>query len=129
MHRFGQGMRREVLKPIGTDDALHGTSTSDLPESPHLAALRVRLENLSGEALREQVEHDGVENVIKELGLSARELATLEKDDPEGFAKLKNAQVTAAMNNRLVNQQVTIGGDGQQQQRRQGDSRGVGYAV
>lgn len=114
MHRFGQGMRREVLKPLGTDDALHGTSTADLPESPHLAALRSRLENLSGEAIREQVEHDGVENVIKELGINAQELAYLERDDPEGFAKLKNSQITAAMNNRLVNEQVTVSNDAQQ---------------
>lgn len=113
MHRFGQGIRREVLKPTGTDDALHGTSVSDLPESPHIAALRSRLENLSGEQIREQVELDGVDNVIKELGISAQELADLERDDPEGFLKLKNAQITAAMNNRLVNQQVTVDNNSQ----------------
>lgn len=122
MHRFGQGMRRQVLAPHGQDDALHGTSANDEPESPHLAALRGKLEVLSGEEIREQVEHEGVDKVIKELGLSAQELASLEKDDPESFAKLKNSQLAAAMNSQLVNQQVTMDRDPQE------DRQNIGYA-
>lgn len=108
MHRFGQGMRREVLRPIGTDDALHGTSVNDAPESPHLAALRRKLDAFSGEAIREEVEKKGIDRVIKELGINAQELASLERDDPDGFKKLKDAQIAAAMNTRLVNQDVTV---------------------
>lgn len=123
MHRFGQGMRREVLRPIGTDDALHGTSVNDAPESPHLAALRRKLDAFSGEAIREEVEKKGIDRVIKELGINAQELASLERDDPDGFKKLKDAQVAAAMNTRLVNQDVTVRDP---QAQRQQD---VGYAV
>lgn len=125
MHRFGQGMRREVLRPIGTDDALHGTSVNDAPESPHLAALRRKLDAFSGEAIREEVEKKGIDRVIKELGINAQELASLERDDPDGFKKLKDAQVAAALNTRLVNQDVTVG-DHEAQQGKRAD---IGYAM
>lgn len=98
MHRFGQSMRREVLKPTGTDDVLHGTLANDPAESPTLAALRQKLEGFSGEIIRSEVESKGADKVIKELGLNAQELAALEKQDPEGFANLKNSQLAAQMN-------------------------------
>lgn len=131
MHRFGQGMRREVLKPIGTDDALHGTSINDAPESPHLAALRQKLEHFSGEAIREEVEHKGINRVIKELGIDAQELATLERDDPEGFAKLKNAQITAERNTRMANRSITIvgGGGGGAGDGQGNNGQNIGYAM
>lgn len=125
MHRFGQGMRRELLKPTGTDDALHGTSVNDAAESPHLTAFRNNLESFSGENIREAVEQRGVDNVIKELGINAQELANLERDDPEAFAKLKNAQMAAEVNSRPVNQRVTISNHGSSQ----GNSHDVGYAM
>src|ERR1700761_8375408 len=36
MHRFGQSMRREILKPTGMEDSLHG-STANSTDPPHLA--------------------------------------------------------------------------------------------
>lgn len=98
MHRFGQNMRREILKPHGTNDVLHGTSTDDGPESEPLAALRKKLENLDGEHIRSHVEEKGVDNVMKELGVDLQQLQLLQEQDPEGFAKLKDAQMAAQVN-------------------------------
>jgi hypothetical protein len=98
MHRFGQGMRREVLRPTGMTDYAHGTFESDAPEPSHLATLRKTLEELQGEEIREKVEREGGEKVIRDLGVSARELRELEEEDPEGFEKFKGARFAMALN-------------------------------
>ncbi|KIX05557.1 uncharacterized protein Z518_06429 [Rhinocladiella mackenziei CBS 650.93] len=100
--RFGQTMRREVLKPTGVDDALHGTSRYDEPEPPHLAALRAKLEEVRGEDIRAKVEKDGVDNVIRELGLNAQELLMLREQDPEGFEAFRDSQLAAHFNAGLI---------------------------
>lgn len=98
MHRFGQHMRREVLKPTGTDDVLHGTSVDDAPEAAHLAALRQKLEGYSGEDIREQVRQKGADDLVAELGINADELRMLEREDPEAFASMKDSQLAAQIN-------------------------------
>ena len=85
MLRFGQGLRREVLRPTGVNDNLHGTSENDAPEPEHLVKLRKALEGIGGEEIRKRVEAEGGENVVRELGLNAEELRRLEEEDPEGF--------------------------------------------
>lgn len=103
MHRFGQHMRREVLKPTGQDDILHGTSTDDEPEAAHLAALRQKLEAYSGEHIRDEVSKFGADHVIRELGINAKQLKALQKEDPEGFEQFKNSQLAAQINAGMVN--------------------------
>ncbi|EXJ83074.1 hypothetical protein A1O1_06692 [Capronia coronata CBS 617.96] len=103
MHRFGQSMRREVLKPVGMDDNLHGTSHNDPAEAPHLAALRAKLEEFKGEDIRAKVERDGADNVIRQLGLSAHELLSMRENDPEGFEAFKESQMAAQINAGLIN--------------------------
>ncbi|KAK5275965.1 Microtubules assembly and stabilization protein, partial [Exophiala xenobiotica] len=98
MHRLGQSIRREVLKPTGMDDNLHGTSTDDDPEAPHLAALRAKFEQLRGEDIRAKVERDGADSVLTELGLNAQELLALRKTDPEGFETFRKSQLAAQIN-------------------------------
>lgn len=98
MHRFGQSIRREVLRPTGTDDFLHGTSVDDEPEPAHLAALRNTFEQMKGEDIRSLVEKDGADNVLKELGFSASDLLKLMEDDPEGFEIFKHSQMAAQIN-------------------------------
>lgn len=104
MHRFGQTFRREVLKPTGTDDLLHGTSVNDDPESGAFAALRARLEGYTGEEMREEVEKRGVDHVVRELGIDLQQLRLLEREDPEAFAKLKDSQLAAQLNAGMLNQ-------------------------
>ncbi|EXJ77286.1 hypothetical protein A1O3_10444 [Capronia epimyces CBS 606.96] len=102
MHRFGQTMRREVLKPTGMDDILHGTRLDDPAEPPHLAALRAKLEEFKGDDIRSKVEKLGVDNVIRELGLNAQELLMLRENDPEGFETFKESQLAAQINAGLI---------------------------
>lgn len=97
MHRFGQTFRREVLKPVGTDDLLHGTSIHDAPEPTHNAALRARLEALGGETIRQEVNSKGADTVIRELGITRDELQTMAREDPENFEALKNSRLAASM--------------------------------
>jgi hypothetical protein len=100
MHRFGQKFRREIMRPTGMLDYEHGTTTEDEPEPAHMAKLRSQLEQYSGEAYRKEIEAKGVDRVIKELGFNMEELRMLEKQDPEGFEKFRQAQLAAEINTR-----------------------------
>jgi hypothetical protein len=95
-----QKFRREIMRPSGMLDYEHGTTTEDEPEPAHVAKLRARLEQYSGEAYRKEVEVKGVDRVIKELGFNMEELRVLEKQDPEGFEKFRQAQLAAEVNMR-----------------------------
>ena len=101
MHRFGQTLRRDILKPTGTDDYSHGTSVNDPPESEHLIALRSKLENLTGEDIRTQVEEKGADSVVKEIGITLEELRALQRADPEEFKAFKESQLAAEMNTEI----------------------------
>lgn len=101
MHRLGQTFRREVLKPAQMDDELHGTSESDPPEEPAMAALRSKLENLRGEELRQKVNHEGVDKVISDLKINMNELRALQQEDPAGFEAFQESQMAAQLNQQL----------------------------
>ncbi|KAF2087377.1 RNI-like protein, partial [Saccharata proteae CBS 121410] len=73
IHRLGQSVRREILRPQ-TADYLHGTTGMEGPEPRHLEVLREQLFRLSGEELREMVVRDGWEETVKRIGASAEEL-------------------------------------------------------
>ena len=98
MHRFGQEFRRKILRPTGTLDYEHGTTTEDEPEPAHVTELRTRLEQFTGDELKDKVEKHGVDHVITELGFSMQELGMLEKSDPEGYEKFRQAQMAAELN-------------------------------
>ena len=96
MHRFGQQIRRDILRPQTLDYA-HGT-TGDEVEEQHLKDLRERIEAMGGEEIKEKLERDGKDAVFKELGANAEELLALEKQDPEGFEEFRRAQMMAYAN-------------------------------
>lgn len=108
MHRFGQQIRREILKPEGLDYA-HGTDENSV-DPPHLALLRSKLSTLQGDQLRDEVIEKGYEKVVEELGANAEELAQLEKEDPEGFQKLKEAHFVALKNQKLTTESMNCDG-------------------
>ncbi|OCT48193.1 hypothetical protein CLCR_03808 [Cladophialophora carrionii] len=101
MHRFGQTIRREVLKPTEMDDHLHGTHASD-SDPPHIAALRAKLEELKGEDIRYRVEKEGADHVVRELGINAQELLMLREQDPKGFEAFRESQLAAQINAGLI---------------------------
>jgi len=93
MHRFGQHIRRDILRPQSLDHA-HGT-TGNEPEAEHLRILRNRLEALGGAEIKEKVDRLGPDAVLREIGASAEELAQLEREDPEAFGRFREAVVKA----------------------------------
>ena len=83
MHRFGQQVRREVLRPQQLDHA-HGT-TGEEREARHLQLLREKLEGISGGEFRGLVEERGVDGGVRELveeaeGLRMRSSESSKKD-------------------------------------------------
>ncbi|KAI9834350.1 MAG: hypothetical protein M1826_004276 [Phylliscum demangeonii] len=83
MHRFGQQIQRDILRPQGLDHA-HGTTGLE-PESEHLHALRQRLQALGGMEIKERVIRDGLEAVMREMGANADELQRLAVEQPACF--------------------------------------------
>ena len=77
MHRFGQRLRRDILRPQGEDHA-HGTTGTE-EEAAHLKDLRQRLERLEGPEIQEKVTRLGPEAVLAAIGASAEELSLAEK--------------------------------------------------
>ncbi|MCJ1401103.1 hypothetical protein MMC11_004315 [Xylographa trunciseda] len=98
MHRFGQQIRRDILRPELLDYA-HGTTGQEV-EATHLLKLRHQLEAMEGAEIKDRVEKFGPEAVLRELGATADELLLLEKQDPEGYEKFREAQMAAQQNQR-----------------------------
>ena len=65
MHRFGQRIKRDILRPQ-TEDYAHGT-TGNEEEPEHLQELRRRLESLGGEEIKAKVERLGPEATLQDL--------------------------------------------------------------
>jgi len=96
MHRFGQQIRRDVLRPQVLNYA-HGTTGHEV-EAQHLQELRARVEAMTGSEIKEQVETLGPEAVLRHLGTTAEELLLLQQQDPEGFEKFRESQLMAQHN-------------------------------
>ena len=80
MHRLGQRMRRDLLRPQTLDYA-HGT-TGEETEAGHLQLLRKRLENIGGDEIQETIKRLGPEGMYEAVGATAEELLQLERDTP-----------------------------------------------
>lgn len=65
MHRFGQRIKRDILRPQ-TEDHAHGT-TGHEEEPEHLQELRRRLEALKGDEIRAKVEKYGADATLQEI--------------------------------------------------------------
>ena len=93
MHRFGQRVKRDILRPESEDYA-HGTTGTEV-EADHLQDLRRRLESLGGSEIKDKVESMGPEAVYEALGATAEELAAMKTQNPEGWAKMKEVRGAA----------------------------------
>ncbi|KAI9710753.1 MAG: hypothetical protein M1820_002586 [Bogoriella megaspora] len=94
MHRFGQHIRRDILKPQVLDYA-HNTSAPDEPEAEHLAELREKLELIGGTEIRDLVNRKGWEGALKEVGANAEELRELKEEGDEDWRRFGEAQRAA----------------------------------
>ena len=90
MHRFGQRIKRDILRPESQDYA-HGTTGTE-PEAQHLRDLRGRLEAFEGGEIKERVVTLGPETVFDMIGATAEELEAWERGDPDGFERIKEAR-------------------------------------
>lgn len=93
MHRFGQRIKRDILRPE-TQDYAHGTTGTEV-EAEYLQDLRRQLESFEGTEIKERVERMGPEAVFDVLGATAEELAQLERSDPEEYERIKQVRVVA----------------------------------
>ncbi|QSZ33267.1 hypothetical protein DSL72_002855 [Monilinia vaccinii-corymbosi] len=102
MHRFGQKIRRNILKPEG-EDHLHGTTGHEI-QPPHLQFLRSLAEDLHGEDIRNKIETLGPDAVMAELNNEASILRhRLIENDPEGWQKFKESQEAMQRNSSVAN--------------------------
>ena len=93
MHRFGQRVKRDILRPESEDYA-HGATGTEV-EADYLQDLRRRLESFEGSEIKDRVESMGPEAVYQALGATAEELAAMKKEDPEGWARMKEVRGAA----------------------------------
>ena len=102
MHRFGQRVRRDIFRPETLDHA-HGTTGHEV-EATYLQDLRRRLEASDGVEIREKVARLGPESIFEAIGATAKALAWLEENDPEGLEAVKEEHFAALYN--MGNQEV-----------------------
>ncbi len=76
---------------------MHGSKKGDT-DPPHLAALRAKLDEFKGEDIRDRVEKEGSDHVIRQLGLNVQELLLLREQDPEVFEAFSTSQLAAQIN-------------------------------
>ena len=93
MHRFGQRIRRDILRPEGLDYA-HGTTGQEV-EASHLQDLRRKLEGLPGAEIRDKVRALGPEGLLEAIGATVEELRILERSSSDGA---RDEMLTALIN-------------------------------
>ncbi|ESZ92263.1 hypothetical protein SBOR_7352 [Sclerotinia borealis F-4128] len=102
MHRFGQKIRRNILKPEGEDN-LHGTTGHEI-QPAHLQFLRSMVEDLQGEDIRNKIEAMGPDAVIAELNNETSILRQrFVENDPEGWHKFEESQEAMQRNSFVAN--------------------------
>ncbi|KAI9845178.1 MAG: hypothetical protein M1837_005063 [Sclerophora amabilis] len=97
MHRFGQQVRRSLLRPQMEDHA-HGTTGEEPPEPSHILTLRDRIAAMPGDELKDKMNELGIDEMMKRLGASIEELKLLSDEDPEAFEAYRVSQILALKN-------------------------------
>lgn len=93
MHRFGQRIKRDILRPE-TEDYAHGTTGTET-EAKHINDLRRLLEGFEGNEIKEKVERLGPDAVLEAISATADELAEWERTDPWKFDEVKEVREKA----------------------------------
>ena len=93
MHRFGQRIKRDILRPE-TEDYAHGTTGTEV-EAEYLQDLRRRLESFEGSEIQEAVERLGPDAMFEAVGATPEEFEKWQRRDPEGFERLMEAREDA----------------------------------
>lgn len=97
IHRIGQNLRRDFLKPSlvpgdGDDDFDYDVDNS------HIAALRQKLDRLHDEQCLSQFDDFDSDMAYDHLGTTVDELYAVQQQDAEGFERFKQSQIAAQIN-------------------------------
>ncbi|KAJ5301387.1 hypothetical protein PENANT_c023G04526 [Penicillium antarcticum] len=98
IHRIGQNLRRDFLKPSLT--AGSGEEDEDNDKS-HIAALRQKLDRLHDEQSLSNFDNIENDRAFEELGTTVDELWAAQQQDVEGFERFKQSQIAAQINSGL----------------------------
>lgn len=104
IHRIGQKVRRDILRPQQEQaqtlegGEVQGGVAQQEEEQGHLVGLRARLEGLSGEEMRRSLDRGGWEETLSKVGANAEDLKRLQMENPEEWRAFREAQEAAQMN-------------------------------
>jgi hypothetical protein len=98
IHRIGQNLRRDFLKPSLVPD--NGDEEHD-DNSSHIAALRQKLDRLHDEQSLSEVNGFDNDRAFDQLGTTVDELWAVQQQDAEGFERFRQSQIAAQFNSGL----------------------------
>ncbi|KAJ5771298.1 uncharacterized protein N7511_003349 [Penicillium nucicola] len=98
IHRIGQNLRRDFLKPSLAPGS--GEEDEDNDNS-HIAALRQKLDRLHNEQAFSNFDNIETDRAFEELGTTVDELWAAQQQDAEGFERFKQSQIAAQINSGL----------------------------
>ncbi|KAJ5493922.1 Leucine-rich repeat ribonuclease inhibitor subtype [Penicillium fimorum] len=97
IHRIGQNLRRDFLKPSLVPG--HGDEDFDYDDNnSHIAALRQKLDLLHDEQALCQFDDFDADMAFDHLGTTVDELYDSQQQDAEGFERFKQSQIAAQIN-------------------------------
>jgi hypothetical protein len=100
IHRIGQNLRRDFLKPsLVPGDRDEGLDYED--NNSHIAALRQKLDLLHHEQSLSQFDDFDADMAFNHLGTTVDELYAAQQQDAEGFERFKQSQIAAQINSGL----------------------------
>jgi len=99
LHRLGQSLRREMVdSPATALPVGNAASPWQQQETARLKALQDRLESITGNDLRDMVQHDGWTKTLAKVGANVDDLRMLQEQDPEAWQDFKESHMKARMN-------------------------------
>lgn len=100
LHRMGQHLRREVIdSPRNTEFRdVPWQQGEDLQESERIRKFGEHIESISGLELKDLVQKEGYESLLKKVGGNYEDLRQLQEQDPEAWEGFKEAQEKARQN-------------------------------
>jgi hypothetical protein len=98
IHRIGQNLRRDFLKPSLVPD--DGDEEHD-DNNSHIAALRQKLDRLHDEQSLSEVNGFDNDKAFDQLGTTVDELWAVQQQDAEGFERFRQSQIAAQFNSGL----------------------------
>ena len=119
MHRLGQRLKREILRP-DTEDYAHGTTGKEV-QAPHVQELRKTLEELDGPHIQDELRRVGIEGMLEKIGAGKEALEEMErKGEGSGdICRLRREmreRALAIYRDEMVGVKGEVGGEGEKEE-------------